>query len=88
MVNLMMNKFLTEEQRKQAYSDYCNGFTFKSNCELSEPVIVTTEFNLSDKTDMLMQAVAQFTAMWMIQIFPLLNGFSGMGSVQFKFKKD
>jgi hypothetical protein len=84
-------EYLTHEQRKAKYEFQGDYFKFNSVRDLSEQVIITPlpittdtiKYATGSAKGLLTKDVALFIGMWMIETYPLLNGFSGLDTISF-----
>ena len=81
--------YLTDEQRKEQYSDSQTHFHFESKTDLSDGVTVYQRYPINEKhfDNILAQETACFIVRWTISIREKLNGFSGMDCVNFNVER-
>lgn len=78
--------YLTNDERKEMCTHHGNYYTFHYIRDLSEDVQLYQKYTGRDVTtqkERLAADVMQFTAMWMLDTFPRLNGFPGIDTVRF-----
>lgn len=82
----MQKGYMTEEERKQPFSYFTEGFQFETCVDFSLPVKVTPlgEYN----KEMLCKAIASVTAHFMLWVHPRLNGFSGVDTIRWNIVKE
>ena len=88
----ILNKegFLTKEDRKKSLEHGGNYFNFKTNLELSEPIVVTPygydgENSRKMSIDKYSEDLMAFSVFWNNFVSKDLNGFSGFSHIKFKF---
>ena len=88
------NGFYSKEDRKEPLIHNCDFFSFRTHIDLSGGVFVVpldledNRFNLfneeakAELATALAKDVAVFIAWWMLNIYPHLNGFSGIDTIE------
>ncbi len=81
--------YLTEEQRKEQYTDSQTYFHFESKIDLSDGVTVYQRYPINEKdfANILANETACFIVRWIISVREKLNGFSGMSCVNFNVER-
>lgn len=74
----------SEEERKKPLIHYVNGLTFKSCVDLSCGISIEKEEWYHPTMDQVVSQTMTFTAWWIFNIHPHLNGFSGLDTIPIK----
>lgn len=77
--------YYTEEERKMPLEHYVDGLTFKSCVDLSSGIVIEkSEWMKTVTQEEIVKQTMVFTAWWVFNIHPKLNGFSGLDTVPIK----